>query len=312
MATTAFKYGNTVFPIQNSSPTLLTSCDPSLAKILDYLSTMITAYAGEALLSLGEIRATDNQAMPLQRAVAMVAPIEPDTIAKVEQFQFPLVCAWRKSAKYEERTANWISDVTKLGFAYILPPLTGHQSIIYTPFLNSVAQLCNYALNTGHDVAYNNDERIALNNNISRLRLLTGTFGSYDFAGKGLPPYWPAWVAEIELTEQQTPYVVGIPSLTGTDFTVTQQEKETSTVITADAALAATSIQVGSTAGIGPKDVLVIGLGTARQELVTVDSVTDVTHLALQSGLAFAHTAAQGDAVQTPPLTMIQARTDVG
>lgn len=311
----AFQYGATVFPVAaGTAVTLLPSCDPSLAKLIDYTAFMIRRYLDDAVVDVADLKKTDNQAIPIESAIEMVAPVNPDTIARAEQFQFPLWCMWRKSAVYSERTGNWIQDVSMVGAAYIFPPLSAIQSIRLTSALTSVSQIVNYAINTGHDPAYNSDERIVRDNNISKVRLLSADFGHFDFAGKQTPPYFPAWVGEIELTEQQTPYVVGLTNLTGSDVTVTHQAKDSaSTIITANAAIGATSIQLASSAGFIAGNTVEIGHGTARAEFAIVNSVPNATHIVIAApGLVFAHTAAQADAVTESPVTIVSAKTEVG
>jgi hypothetical protein len=147
-------------------------------------------------------------------------PIDPDTIARAEELQFPALCGWPKSTQYNSKTLNWIADKRTIGLAYILPPLAAYQAILWTPALNSISQICNAAIKAGHDVGYNSDERIVADNFITSARLMSAEFGHYDFAGKKTPPYFPAWVAELELMGDADAHTVGLDDLVGTDITV--------------------------------------------------------------------------------------------
>jgi hypothetical protein len=309
----AFQYGATVYPLDvGANSSLLPVCDPALAKILDYLRFVLRKYAERAFLSTFAIPATDRTKVAIESVVEQVAPIDPDTIALSEQFTFPLLCGWPKSVKYNHRTLNWICDVRTVGLAYILSPLAAHQSVLWTPFLNSVSQICNGALKAGHDDDYNDGERIVADNKITSAILKTADFGHFKFGDKQTPPYFPAWVAELELIEQQTPYTVGLTPLQGIDLTVKQQAlPDLATRVTADASAAATSLQVASSDGFVEFDAVRIGEGTAREEVAIVSAVPDTTHLSLASGLSFAHTAAQADVVKRDPFLMLQAKSDV-
>lgn len=312
----AFQYGKAIFPLDAGTNTsLLPVCDPALAKILDYLRFAIRKYAETAILSA--IRTTkpiDRDEYVLSSAVMQVVPVDPSTIAGIEQLQFPLWCGWPKSTKYGSRTLNWVQDVRTIGLAYVLRPFVAHQAILWTPLLNSISQICNAALTTGHDPDYNGDERVLLQNKITSAKLISADFGHYDFAGKATPPFFPAWVAELELTEQVQPYSAGVASFDGADVTVTQQAyDDVLTRIASNAAQGATSIQVVSTEGFRDLDVIVLARGTAREEAISIVTVDDATHFTLDaSGLAFAHAAADADAVERKPITIVQAKTDVG
>lgn len=310
-----FQYGSTVYPlVAGEATSLLPVCDPALAKILDYLKFAILKYANAAIIATVAIPETDDSATTIQSAIRQVAPIDPDTIARAEQWQFPLWCGWSKSVKYNHKTLNWVCDVRRVGLAYILPPLTASQSIRWLPILNSISEICNAALAAGHDVDYNDNERILVDNQITAARLISADFGAYDFAGSGKPPYFPAWVADLELEKKQSSYTTGLVDFDGADIVATHQsDDDLSTTIAANASIGATSILVASSAGFHELDVVVIGKDTVREEEVVVTAIPDATHLTIGApGLAIAHTLAQADAVARKPVQIINAKSDVG
>lgn len=308
-----FQYGKSVYPLDvGTNTSLLPVCDPALAKVLDYLRFAIRKYADPAVLAALQIPTTDVTAATIQSAVQQVVPIDPDTIARHEQFQFPLLAGWSKSTKYDDKSLNWTLDKRTIWLAYILPPLTGYQSVIWTPLLNAVSHICHTALRAGGDVDYRSGERIAADNIINSIRLVSADFGHYDFAGKQTPPYFPAWVAELELVEQQAAYTTGLTPFAGADVTITQQAlDDVSTIVAANAAIGATTLQVASTDGFNALDVATVGAGTAREETVSIVAIVDATHFTV-SALSFAHTSAQADVVARKPVTMLQAKSDVG
>lgn len=309
----AFIYGGSSYPLDvGSNSTLLPVCDPALAKILSFLRFVIGKYANAAVTAALSVPSTDRSTVNIQSAIEQTVPIDPDTIARSEQFQFPLFAGWSKSTRYGDKTLNWTMDTRTIGLAYILPPFTSHQSILWTPLLNSVSQICNAAIKAGHDVDYNDDERIFFDNRITAARLVSADFGHYDFAGKQTPPYFPAWVAELEIVEKQQPLSTGLDDFAGADIVVTQQaEDDVSTRVAANAAASDTTLQVVSTVGFFDLDVAVIGAGTVREETVSIVTVVDATHFTV-SALAFAHTAVQADTVARKPVTIVSAKTDVG
>lgn len=310
-----FQYGASVYPIDPSgAPTLLSVCDPALAKILDFLKFSILKYANAAVTTMLSIPSTDRSTVTIQSAVGEVIPVDPDTVAKVYELQLPLLCGWPVSTKYDDRTLNWTSDIRLIRLAYVLPAFTVMQSAFWSPLLNSISQICNAALKAGHDVDYNADERILKANSISAARLVSAEFGSYDLHNKREPPYFPCWIGELELVQQVQPYSVGDIPFAGADFTASHQQRgNISTFISADAIVGATTIRIGSTTDVQEKDILRIGEGTGRDEQVSVVTITDGTHLVIAApGLAFAHTSAQADTVTRVPVQIIDAKSDVG
>lgn len=216
-----FKVGAVTFPLPaaTSNPSLLKTADPALAKVLDFFSFMLTTYIEDALVSF----ATLSNA-PIGAAVAQVAAINPDAIAKAEQWQFPLLCGWRQSNRDNDRTLNWRAAVETIGLAYILPPLSPTQRITLEPVLAAVGKVCNYAFTQGTDPGYNSGESILAANLISRARLMAEQFGAFKF-DDSKETYWPSWTGELEIVEQTEPYTPAseVSDLLGIDTIVTQQ-----------------------------------------------------------------------------------------
>jgi hypothetical protein len=214
-----FNYGLAAYPLPTvtSGSSLLKTCDPALAKILDFLKFAIETYAGDAIESAASLSKA-----PIASAVVQVAGINPGIIAKMEQWPFPSLFGWRTKAKHEGRTFNWVEDVSNVSIAYILPPLNASQSILFLPLLTSIAHVCHYALKAGHDPAYNSDERIVVDNGMTSARLLSGEYGAFQFED-AKDSYFPSWVGEIELIEQTLPNTTGVADLVATDFTITNQ-----------------------------------------------------------------------------------------
>jgi hypothetical protein len=219
----SFEFGKVVFPVPTAPthPSLLASCDPSLAKLLDFLQYMITTYVGDALMTAAGLPTS----APITAAVAQVVPINPSTIAKAEQWQFPMLAGWRQSAKNSDRTLNWRQDTSTVGIAYILPPLSPAQSITLQPVLTAISHICNYALRQGSDPGYNAGEQVIRDNLITRARLMSGEWGAYNFDNEG-KAYWSSWLGEIELVEQTEPYTVGLDPLDGSDVVISQQDSD--------------------------------------------------------------------------------------
>lgn len=307
----AFKYGQALYPLDPvDDQTLLRLCDPALFKLADYLRFVITKYADAAVQAVVQLPPQTS----IKHVIEQVVPVDPDTIAKVDQFQFPLLCIWPKSAKYGERTLNWTLDTRTLGLAYVMPPLTGHQAVRWAPLLTAVSHICNAAMKAGHDVDYNDDERVLVSNRITSARLVSAEFGHFDFAGKGQPPFFPAWVAELEVAEKVEPYSAGLSDFDGADVVADNHPVDLyETAVAANAAVADTALQVLDTANFLVGDLVVIGAGTAREEEVSVAAIPDATHLTLSApGLAFAHTAAQADKVRQISPPVVRVATDVG
>lgn len=213
----AFTYGQVDYPLdtQSSGTSLLAVCDPLVTDILGFLSAVITAYAGDALIG-----ASSSGFAPITSAVATTVSIDPETIAKVDQFKFPLLAVWRKNVKYAQQTQTWVQDRSRLGIAYILPPLTVVQSVRLLPILNSVSQIVNRCIRLGYDSNYQDGTTI-----FSKAVPLMQS-GEYQRFPFGDTMDFHAWTGDLEVWEQVTASSDGFSPLTGHSIIVTDESIE--------------------------------------------------------------------------------------
>lgn len=306
-----FQFGSVVFPLadQAAGTSLLSVCDPALAKLIDFLAFEIDTKLSTALTGT-----LSSGALPVGKNIAMRLSVHPtEGHTKADLLKWPLFCMWRDTSKMSARTLNWRQDVHTLGWCYVLPPMTLQWADKFAHVLHAVVDIVNGALNYGFDPAYNSGERILGANNISSAQCTQAKYGPYKL-GDQTDTIFHGIFGEIEVVEQQRPNNTGLSDFLGADVTVTHQsEDDVSTVVAANAIVGATSLQVTSSAGFAALDVVRIGKDTARDELVSVTAIPSATHLTLGApGLAFAHTAVQADVVAREPITIVSAKTDVG
>ena len=115
-----FQYGGVSYPLTSSTAnSLLRDADPSLYFALDYFASVISTHVGTRLIA-----ESAGFPSPITKAVMQVAPMDPAPYLLQQQFQFPLLVAYRVKDSYGRRTVTWQEDVGEWQVAYILPPLT--------------------------------------------------------------------------------------------------------------------------------------------------------------------------------------------
>jgi hypothetical protein len=204
-----FSWGGVTFPLpaQPAGTPLLEVCDPALFAILQYLKTCINFYVGAALVGAAAGMPKDQ---PIERAVAQVLPTEPLRTASHTTYRFPLLCGWRVSAPYENRTTVWRRRRTKLRVLYILPPLDADSLVRINPILTAIESVVDARLTQAFDPNYRQGQTVFTANGISRARLMESIRGHSELA-EGID--FDTLILDIEMDEQQDPHVSGAPHL---------------------------------------------------------------------------------------------------
>lgn len=306
-----FQFGSIVFPLadQAAGTSLLSVCDPALAKLIDFLAFEIDSKLSTALTGT-----LSSGALPVGKNIAMRLSVHPtEGHTKADLLKWPLFCVYRGTSKMSAVTLNWRQDVHTLEWCYVLPPMTLLWADKFAHVLHAVVDIVNWSLAQGYDPLYNSGERVIGANKIASAKCVQAKYGPYKL-GDQTDTIFHGVFGEIELVEQSEPNTTGLLDLTGADFAVTQQSLDTvSTFVAANAIVGATSLQVASSVGFKLLDVIVIGQGTAREERLSVTAIPNTTHLTLAApGLVFAHTALQADVVATSPVTIVSAKSEVG
>lgn len=147
-----FQHGGIQFPLALSGTTgntLLRDADPTLFYVLDFYAYVLTTFIGARLLA-------DAAAIgaPITSVVAQTVPFPAEVYGLSDQFQFPLLCAWRKSGRFNRRTAVWEHDTGAFGVAWILPTLTAGQAEKLLPVLHAAGAALNYMTDQGWSPSY--------------------------------------------------------------------------------------------------------------------------------------------------------------
>ena len=194
-----FNYGGTAYPLTASTAnSLLRDADPSLYYALDYFAAMITRHVGARLIA-----ETAGFSSPITAAVVQVAPMDPAPYLLQQQFQFPLLVAYRVKETYGRRTVTWQEDVSEWQVAYILPPLTQGQAERIKPILRSVAITIRDRIENQFDPSYSAGLQVWKAAGLEQIDLTEGTYGAYQAIDSTL--YFPSWTGKLVVKERQKP-----------------------------------------------------------------------------------------------------------
>lgn len=210
----AFTFGGVTYPLasQASDTSLLALCDPTIAKLVAFLASVLETHVGAALVG-----AADGVA-PIAAMVANTISLNPSDVSKVDQLDFPLLAVWRKASEKKSRTGNWVHSEWRIGVAYILPPLSAARAIQLHPALNAVEQAIVNRLHLGYDPAFNSGERILAAAGIAACRVDKSEIGRWDVSNE---LDFHGWFAELVVSEQESPNTAGLHPLTGINVKAT-------------------------------------------------------------------------------------------
>lgn len=147
---TQFRVGAVTQPISTTSGNdILLDADPALYYYLDFWTYVIRTYPGPRLL-----QAAAAAGVSIASAVAQKYPYDPTPFLKENQFEFPLLCAFRRRGMTGRETSGWSHDRGLFELVYSLPPLTAGQARQLLPLLNAVAQAIRYKTTQSFDPGY--------------------------------------------------------------------------------------------------------------------------------------------------------------
>lgn len=194
-----FVYGGVSFPLTTTgSNTLLKDADPVVYWALQFYASVLTTHMGARLI----IEANAAQA-PVLAAVAMSTPQDPVPWLQENHFAFPLLALYRISGTNNYRTVNWSQQTTKLGVAYILPPLTAGQAENLVPILSTVPLIIANRTEQGWDPGFQSGAKVwsGAFSGLGEIHApVEGQFGMFPGTGDTA---FPAWTGTITVNERQ-------------------------------------------------------------------------------------------------------------
>lgn len=196
-----FNYGGVSFPLAADGAervSLLKDADPVIYWALRFYESVLNTHIGARLV----LEANAVEA-PIQSAVAYTTPLDPIPWLLEEHFRFPLLALYRISSKNSLHTINWSKQTTKLGLAYILPPLTAGQAENIVPILSTVPLVIANRTEQGFDPAFMSGAQV-WSGAFAGLQdidaAVEGEFGMFP----GLNDLaFPAWTGTIMVNERQ-------------------------------------------------------------------------------------------------------------
>ena len=200
----SFQYGGVVYPIPavSADTPLLEVCDPAMGALLQFTRSMLDAYVGDVLLSAA------INVPEINLTIGNIVPIDPLRIGSHTLVHFPILCGWRLSADYNNRTTAWRQSVARVRVAYILPPLDADVLINIDPILTSVERVVDRSLFQAFDPHYLLGQAVFTEHGICNAKLTGATRGQYQLAPE---TDFGAVVLDVELEERQMPHVSGGP-----------------------------------------------------------------------------------------------------
>lgn len=215
-----FAYGKVHYPLAASSSgsTLLLDADPALFYLLEFYSSVLNTHLGTRLLA----EAASANAGRIQAAVAETIPLNPEAFLTSENFNFPLLCAYRLSSKYEYVGQSKLT-VDKIEVSYVLPALTGGAAERLTPILYAVASVLDNRTERGFDPAYTPSggdagDPVWTAAGVARAEIKSVSYGGYALTEK---LFFPSLTLSLELqqvSKQSLPE--DMSSFTGADASV--------------------------------------------------------------------------------------------
>jgi hypothetical protein len=147
--------GGVVLPLSTTSEnSLLRDADPSLFFFLDFIKYVINTYPGPRLVQALQEAGITYASQQINAAVAMEYPYEPLPEQLENQFQFPLLAAFRGDIKTEQFTVGHETDSTVLTVLYVLPPMDAAGTERILPIFNSIQKALRRKITDAWDPGY--------------------------------------------------------------------------------------------------------------------------------------------------------------
>lgn len=216
----AFQRGAVALPLPATSiNTLLQDADPAIFYLRDYFQFEIEQFAGARLIA-----AASAAGVPVTAAVVSTCSYDPERYLRQEQYGFPLLGVWRKSAKSTQETASYEGDHVPFSVLYALPPLTAAQMEAIYPILSAIYKTLSHQTTQGWDPAYTppggvlGEEpwNIALAG-VEEIGITDGVWGAMP--AKGSEMYFPALLLDGYFIERDN-YIKTGGTYSGADLTV--------------------------------------------------------------------------------------------
>ena len=214
-----YDVGAVHFPLleADAGASLLAQCDPALSKIISFLAFRIDRGLGDSLV--GAVQAgAPTIPRNVRKTYSTNALVN---ISKGEQAQCPFLAVYRQKSHFADRTTNWRTDSTTLGFAYVLPAMTFEQAEKYAHVLHAVAVIIEHSLYMGFDPNYNDGERL-VDVGIASAKLTEAKYEPYRL-GELTDTHFHAITGDIGLVEQIMPTEDDLQPLTGINLKLTDE-----------------------------------------------------------------------------------------
>lgn len=269
----AFKRGHVRYPLLVSTDNpLLLDADPSVSILLDYFAAVLNAYVGDRLSAQASL-----EGLRIDSAVLTKVGVELTTEILADRPHFPLLALYRVNDTDSAHTIAWRKDVAQLGFAWILPALSGRQVAALAPIRRSIARVIGQTLHRGADPNFMSGASVFEMTEWQHARLVTTAYGTFE----GLAPNdsYRAVTGIIELVERDMPAEDAFPTFNGANVAIDQQVSDGTVLadvvnFTINPAPTITLVSPSSGSKAGGTPITITGTGFTSPMSLTIGGVS--------------------------------------
>jgi hypothetical protein len=194
-----FAVGGVQSPLSAATTnSLLQDSDPVLYNLLNYYTGIINLHIGARWNA--EVTLAGRPDL-VNLTVAEQVPFDPIPYFQENQYKFPLLAAYRKSEKYEFKSAGWYHTISTLNIMWVLPPITAGQAERLNPFRVHVVRTLVDRTLEGFDTNYNAGEQFWKESGLEKIGIQSTSYGNIPDVASDL--YLPTALIECELVERR-------------------------------------------------------------------------------------------------------------
>lgn len=222
-----FQFGGVQYPLTASTTnSLVRDADPALYWSLLYWTSVLTTHLQDRLLA----EVTGGLA-PITAAVKTAIHYDPGPyLLDHPENLFPLLAAYRKTARFADRTVTWEHEVAEWEVAYVFPCLNWQAAKKLTPFLHAVGQVLVNRTSQGFDPGYSSGTQVFgyLKAYVEEIGFTGSRYGTFQ-DGNGL--VYPAWFGTCQVKERVVPRAGDLEAFEGVDAHIDVRDASTLTTV---------------------------------------------------------------------------------
>lgn len=211
-----FKIGNVLSPLSASSTnSLLQDVDPAVFYLLDFFAKVLKQHMGARF---DQCAAAVGRSDLIGQVVANSIPFDPSPFLQDTQYDFPLLCIFRQSSKYEHKTQSHYAIRSKLALLYILPPFSAGQFETMHLFRVAAQKVLHDRGMQGFDDNVNNGASFAAAGGMQDFEMNGDNFGNFPDPKSEM--YMPTLMIDLGFAERSEQDIRNFSPLAGIDNSI--------------------------------------------------------------------------------------------